>query len=142
MKARMTARARLRLSEVYARRSREAPRTRAPIGDAMSLPDERVRVMSAMNELRICCLSLLVLAACGDDSKTPNRSGPAGQGKEDAAISTAGDASSAGDDDAGAIESDAGCRPAGSPCVEAADMLTCCSRRCGPNASTQTGVCN
>jgi len=94
-----------------------------------------------MNDLRIWCPSLLclfALGACGnDDPPSPDPSA-----SMDAAVSEAPPRADAGVVDAdGAAQADAGCRPAGMPCASPYEMLTCCSRRCTPDESTQSMVC-
>lgn len=91
-----------------------------------------------MVRMRICCAAVIVLAACADDEKTPGPDAP------DASSANAGDASSESGD-SGRIDAspgeDGGCRPAGTPCVDSADVLKCCSRSCSVNSSSPTGAC-
>jgi hypothetical protein len=91
-----------------------------------------------MNRMRICSVFLLVLAACADDDKSPAPDAP------DASVTDAGNAGSESKD-SGSIDAsggdDGGCRPRGTPCVDSADALKCCSRSCSVNSSSPTGAC-
>ena len=89
-----------------------------------------------MRFMRYCLFfGLLIITGCGSSAtSSSDDGGTMGDAVPDA---TGDDDHDAGDGDDG----DASCRPAGSPCNEAADMLTCCSGRCGPDEATQSGVC-